>query len=102
VEGIDYEETFSPVARYTSIWMIISLATSMGWRVHQMDVKTTFLNGEIEEEVYIEQPDGFVIHEKESHVCRLKMALYGLKQPRAWYARIDGHLMIFGLQQKCC
>jgi hypothetical protein len=68
-----------------------------------MDVKTTFLNGEIEEEVYIEQPDGFVIHEKESHVCRLKMALYGLKQPpRAWYARIDGHLMIFGLQQKCC
>jgi hypothetical protein len=67
-----------------------------------MDVKTTFLNGEIEEEVYIEQPDGFVIHDKESHVCRLKMAFYGLKQPpRAWYARIDGHLMIFGLQQKC-
>jgi hypothetical protein len=74
VEGIDYEETFSLVARYTSIWTIISLATSMGWRLHQMDVKTTFLNGEIEEEVYIEQPDGFVIHEKESHVCRLKKA----------------------------
>jgi hypothetical protein len=53
VEGIDYDETFSPVARYTSIWMIISPATSMGWRVHQMDVKTIFLNGEIEEEVYI-------------------------------------------------
>ena len=83
--------------------MIISPATSMGWRVHQMDVKTTFLNGEIEEEVYIEQLDGFVIHEKESHVCRLKMALYGLKKPpRAWYARIDGHLMIFWLQKKCC
>ena len=81
VERIDYEETFAPVARYTSIWMIISLATSMGWRLHQMDVKTTFLNGEIEEEVYIDQLDGFVIHEKESHVCRLKMALYGLKQP---------------------
>ena len=65
-----------------------------------MDVKTTFLNGEIKEEVYIEQPDAFVIHEKESHVCRLKMALYGIKQPpRAWYARIDIHLMIFGLQQ---
>jgi hypothetical protein len=55
VEGIDYEETFAPVARYTSIWMIISLAASMGWRLHQMDVKTTFLNGEIEEEVYIKQ-----------------------------------------------
>jgi hypothetical protein len=67
-----------------------------------MDVKTTFLNGEIEEEVYIEQPDGFVIHEKEFHVCRLKMALYGIKQPpQDWYARIDGNLMIFGLQKKC-
>ena len=64
-----------------------------------MDVKITFLNGDIEEEVYIEQPDAFVIHEKESHVCRLKIALYGIKQPpRAWYERIDGHLMIFGLQ----
>jgi hypothetical protein len=103
VEGIDYEETFAHVARYTSIWMIISSTTSMGWRVHQMDVKTKFLNGEIEEEVYIEQPDGFMIHEKEFHVCRLKKALYGLKQPpRARYVRIDGHLMIFGLQQKCC
>jgi hypothetical protein len=53
VEGIDYEETFSPVARHTSICTIISLATSMGWKLHQMDVKTTFLNGEIGEEVYI-------------------------------------------------
>jgi hypothetical protein len=55
VEGIDYEETFAHVARYTSIRMIISLAAFMGWRLHQMDVKTTFLNGEIDEEVYIEQ-----------------------------------------------
>jgi hypothetical protein len=103
VEGIHYEETFSPVAQYTSIRTIIALATSMGWKLHQMDVRTTFLNGEIEEEVYFEQPDGFVIHEKQSHVCRLKMALYGIKQPpRAWYTRIDGNLMIFGLQQKCC
>jgi hypothetical protein len=85
VEGIDYEETFAPVARYTSIWMIISFATSMGWRVHQMDVNATFLNGDIDKEVYIEQPDGFVVHEMESHVCRLKKALYGLKQPpQAW------------------
>jgi hypothetical protein len=57
-----------------------------------MDVNTTFLNGEIEEEVYIEKPNGFVIHEKESHVCRLKKALYGLKQPP----------QAFGLHQKCC
>ena len=59
-----------------------------------MDLKTTYLNGVIEEEVYLEQPDGFVIHGKESHVCRLKKALHGLKQlPRAWYARIDGYLV---------
>ena len=62
MEGIDYEETFAPVAQYTSICTIISLAASMGWKLHQMVVKTTFLNGEIEEEVYIEQPEGFVIH----------------------------------------
>jgi len=63
-----------------------------------MDVKTTFIDGEIEEEVYIEKPYGFVIHENESHVCRLKMALYGLKKPpQAWYESIDGNLMIFGL-----
>ena len=62
-----------------------------------MEVKTTFLNGEIEEEVYVEQPDGFLVHGKESHVCRLKKALYGLKQaPRAWYGRIDGFLMKMG------
>jgi hypothetical protein len=65
-----------------------------------MDVKTTFLNGEIEEEVYIEQPNDFLIHEKESHVCRLKKTMYGLKQtPRAWYARIDGYLMSLGFNK---
>jgi hypothetical protein len=100
VEGVDYEETFANVARYTSIRTIIALASTLGWRLHQMDVKTTFLNRENEEEVYIEQPDGFVIHGKESHVCRLKKALYGLKQaPRAWYARIDGYLMSLGFSK---
>jgi hypothetical protein len=62
-----------------------------------MDVKTAFLNGEVEQEVYIEQPEGFVIHGKESHVCKLKKALYGLKQaPRAWYGRIDSFLQSLG------
>jgi hypothetical protein len=79
VEGIYYDETFSFFSRYTSIRTIISLVTSMGWRLHQMDMKTIFLNGKIEDEVYIEQPDGFVIHEKESHVCRLNKTMYGLK-----------------------
>jgi hypothetical protein len=96
-EGVDYEETFAPVARYTSIRAVMSLVSIMGWRIHQMDVKTTFLNGIIEEEVYIEQPQGFEISGKESHVCRLKKALYGLKQaPRAWYSRIDGYLQSMG------
>jgi hypothetical protein len=85
-EGIDYEETFAPVARYTLIRTIIALAAKMKWKLHQMDVKTTFLNGVIEEEVYIEQPQGFEVEDRKSHVCKLKKALYGLKQaPRAWY-----------------
>jgi hypothetical protein len=99
-EGEDYEETFSPIARYTSIRAIMSLAASMGWSLHQMDVKIAFLNGEIEEEVYIEQPQGFEVHSKDTHVCRLKKYLYGLKQaPRAWYARIDSYLMRLGFSK---
>ena len=78
-EGIDYEETFAPVAKYSSIWTNISLAAEMGWCFHQMDVKTTFLNGVIEEEVYIEQPEGFDVKNRVMHVCRLHRALYGLK-----------------------
>jgi hypothetical protein len=91
IEGIDYEETFAPVVRYTSIRTFISIA-EMGWRIHQMNVNTAILNGIIEE-MYIEQPQGFEVHGRESHVCRLKKALYGLKQaPRAWYSRIDSYL----------
>ena len=78
-EGIDYEETFAPVARYTSIRMVLALVAIKKWKLHQMDVKTTFLNGVIEEEVYLEQPLGFETHDRETHVCRLKKALYGLK-----------------------
>jgi hypothetical protein len=99
-EGEDYDETFAPVARYTSIRAIISLAASMGWNLHQMDVKTTFLNRAIEEEVYIEQPQGFEVHSRDTHVCRLKKALYGLKQaPRAWYARMDNYLRRLGFSK---
>ena len=65
-----------------------------------MDVKTAFLNGIIQEEIYIEQPQGFEIHDRETHVCRLKKALYGLKQaPRAWYSRIDSYLPSMGFQK---
>ena len=92
-EGIDYKETFALVSRYTSIRAIISLTSILGWCLHQMDVKTAFLNGIIEEEVYIEKPKGFIVHGSDSHVCQLKKALYGLKQaPRAWYSMIDIYL----------
>ena len=80
VEGFDYDETFALVHCYTSIRSLISIAAEMGWKIHQMDVKTVFLNGIIEEEVYVEQPQGFEIHGSESTVCRLKKAWYELKQ----------------------
>jgi hypothetical protein len=96
-EGIDYEETFAHVARYNSIRTIIALAAKMKWKLHQMDMKTTFLNSVIEEEVYIEKPQGFRVEDIKSHVCRLKKSLYGLKQaPRAWYGHIDSFLMRLG------
>ena len=85
------------MARYTTIRSIISLASVLGWKLHQMDVKTSFLNGEVEEEVYIEHPGGFVIHGKEYHVCKLKKSLYGLKQaPQAWYSRKYNYLHKLG------
>jgi hypothetical protein len=79
-EGIDYEETFAPVARYTSIRTIIALPAKMKWKLHQMDVKTAFLNGIIEEEVYIEQPQGFEVEDRKSHVCRLKSLVWPYRQ----------------------
>jgi len=69
----------------------------MGWKIHHMDVKKTFLNGFIKEEVYIEQLEGFETFDRESHVCRLKRALYGLKQaPRAWYTKIKNYITELG------
>ena len=63
-EGVDYEETFAPIARYTSIRTTLAIAAKMGWKLHQMNIKTTFLNGVIEEEVYVEQPQGFETHDR--------------------------------------
>eukprot|EP00253_Pinus_taeda_P025854 PITA_25854 len=93
-EDIDYDDIFAPVARYTIIFSIIAIAATQGWNLHQMDVKTVFLHGSIKEEVYVEQPEGFEVHDRKSQICKLKKALYGLKQaPRAWNERIDSHLM---------
>eukprot|EP00253_Pinus_taeda_P027977 PITA_27977 len=96
-KGIDYDETFAPVTRYSSIKSMLALLAQMGWKIHEMDVKTTFVNGNIEEEVYIEQLEGFETFDRELHVCQLKRALYGLKQaPRAWYTRIDSYFTGLG------
>ena len=79
VEVVDYEETFAPIARYSSIRSILALVAQMGWKIHQMDVNIIFLNGVVEEEIYIKQPKGFETHDHESHVCKLMRELYGLK-----------------------
>eukprot|EP00253_Pinus_taeda_P008857 PITA_08857 len=89
-EGIDFEETFAPVARIQAIRMFLSLSSFQKFKVFQMDVKSTFLNGDLEEEAYIDQPDGLILGNDPKLVCRLKKALYGLKQaPRAWYYRLE-------------
>jgi len=73
-------DIYSPVTRMTTIRILLSLATSYGLLVHQIDVKTAFLNGELGEEIYMEQPEGFVLNGQESKVCKLLKSLYGLKQ----------------------
>ncbi len=79
-EGEDFFNTYSPVARLTTIRVLLSLAASHGLLVHQMDIKTAFLNGELDEEIYMDQPDGFVVEGQEGKVCKLLKSLYGLKQ----------------------
>jgi hypothetical protein len=92
-EGIDFEETFAPVSRLEAIRKFLSFSSFQQIKVHQRDVKSAFLNGDLEEEVYIEQPERFIFGNDEKLVCRLKKALYGLKQaPRAWYSRLDKYL----------
>jgi len=82
--GIDYEETYSLVAKMTTVKAIIVMAATKGWSLHQMNVKNVFLHGDLREEVYMEQPLGYVDQTRPNLVCRLKKALYGLKQtPRA-------------------
>ncbi|KAI3736061.1 hypothetical protein L6452_15593 [Arctium lappa] len=99
-KGVDLEEVFAPVARLETIRTLLALAAVDGWKVHHLDVKSTFLNGDLQEEVYVSQPDGFAIEGKEHMVYRLNKALYGLRQaPRAWNIRLDKTLKELGFQR---
>jgi hypothetical protein len=93
-EGIDYDETFAPVARLEAIRMFLAYSAYKGFKVYQMDVKSAFLNGKLQEEVYVQQPPGFENSKFPTHVYKLDKALYGLKQaPRAWYDTLSKFLL---------
>jgi hypothetical protein len=96
-EGVDFHETFAPVARLESIRILLSIACHLGFKLHQMDVKSAILNGILQEEVYVEQPKGFQDPHYPQHVYKLKKVLYGLKQaPWAWYERLTTYLLAKG------
>ena len=100
LEGIDFNETFSPVAKFASIRALLALAAYHDLEIHQMDVKSAFLNGDLEEEIYMQQPPGFISKGQEHLVCKLNKSLYGLKQAgRAWYAKIDATLVEQGFKR---
>ena len=99
-KGIDFDEIFSPVVKMTSIRTVLGLAASLDLELEQLDVKTAFLHGDLHEEIYMEQPEGFEEKGKEKLVCRLKKSLYGLKQaPRQWYRKFDSFMTSNGYKR---
>ena len=101
IPGIDYEETYSPVVSLPAVRLILKLAVNNGWKIHQMDVKTAYLHGELKEEIYMVQPEGTTCPGSKDKVCRLLKSLYGLKQSgRSWYETLDKKLLREGMK-KC-
>ena len=98
--GIDYQETFAPVAKLNTVRVLLSLAANLDWSLHQLDVKNAFLNGDLEEEVYMDIPAGLETTSNFNKVCRLRKSLYGLKQsPRAWFERFTKVVKGYGFVQ---
>ncbi|GJW45148.1 retrovirus-related pol polyprotein from transposon TNT 1-94 [Tanacetum coccineum] len=99
-EGIDFEESFAPVARLEAVRIFVAYAAHKSFPIYQMDMKTAFLNGPLKEEVYVAQPDGFVDPDHPEKVYRLRKALYGLKQaPRAWTSDHQSHAVFLSIRQ---
>jgi hypothetical protein len=95
--SLDYEETFNPVVKPTTIRTVLSMAYSQGWEMHKIDIQNAFLHGFLDEEVYMSQPPDFSHPTLPHHVCKLHKALYGLKQaPRAWFSRLSTKLCDLG------
>ena len=102
-EGLDYFDTYSSVTRINSIRMVLAIAALKDLEVHQMDVKTAFLNGDLNEEIYMEQPEGFSALGQEMKVCRLVKSLYGLKQaPKQWHEKFDNVMLSRGFKINEC
>ena len=96
--GVDYDETFAPVAKMTTIRTVLSIAASKGWSLHQMDVKNAFLHGDLTEDIYMTPPQG--LFSSSTGVCKLKRSLYGLRQaPRAWFEKFRTTLLGFSFTQ---